>query len=93
MFNFPYSLTSARHVDPIHRLSRASCACETGLQGSAQAGCKQGTLLFDPTCLVCSQVKDLEVVLDREAAPVSSDDPYMAMIRPMLSGRYEDFIR
>jgi len=33
-----------------------------------------------------SQVKDLEVVMDREAAPVASDDPYMALLRPMLAG-------
>jgi hypothetical protein len=33
-----------------------------------------------------SQVKDLEVVKDAVAAPVASDDAYMAIIRPLLSG-------
>eukprot|EP00199_Chlamydomonas_sp_CCMP681_P002952 CAMPEP_0119103750 /NCGR_PEP_ID=MMETSP1180-20130426/2127_1 /TAXON_ID=3052 ORGANISM="Chlamydomonas cf sp, Strain CCMP681" /NCGR_SAMPLE_ID=MMETSP1180 /ASSEMBLY_ACC=CAM_ASM_000741 /LENGTH=305 /DNA_ID=CAMNT_0007088329 /DNA_START=27 /DNA_END=944 /DNA_ORIENTATION=- len=33
-----------------------------------------------------STVKDLDVVLDRVASPVSSDDAYMATLRPMLAG-------
>eukprot|EP00775_Hariotina_reticulata_P011277 gene11276-11426_t len=33
-----------------------------------------------------SQVKDLEVTTDRWAAPVGSDDPLMARVRPLLAG-------
>ena len=33
-----------------------------------------------------STVKDLEVIMDRDAAPLDSDDPFMKMIRPMLAG-------
>ncbi|KAL6765096.1 hypothetical protein V8C86DRAFT_2461198 [Haematococcus lacustris] len=33
-----------------------------------------------------SKVKDLEVVLDRDALPVADDDPTMAQLRPMLAG-------
>jgi hypothetical protein len=31
-------------------------------------------------------VKDLEVVMDKMAAPVETDDPYMQMFRPLLAG-------
>jgi hypothetical protein len=33
-----------------------------------------------------SQVKDLEVTTDRWAAPVETDDPLMARVRPLLAG-------
>lgn len=33
-----------------------------------------------------SKVKDLEVIMDREAAPVAGDDCYMALFRPLLAG-------
>eukprot|EP00967_Tisochrysis_lutea_P074039 scaffold99368_cov19-Tisochrysis_lutea.AAC.1 len=66
-------------------------ACVQGQDSGHLASCSSCLKRFVQTWYhgtlhVRSQVKDLEVVMDRDASPVATDDPYMAMIRPMLSG-------